>query len=187
MTTAPTCVRRRGLRVAVAAALLALLGACGQKPAPGPARPDRHTLPGVGEVRTGDCADPERDGALGEHPALRHADRDLDGDGRDELVVADGNLCTPEGNCHWNLFRDDDGCRRYLGTVSAARVQRMSYRGESGFVDLRAMWHLTGERRWLLQTFRFRRGGYHLAEVLVCRQSDDNRVLCAEEEDSTER
>ena len=158
--------------------LTALVCACGgsrPKTAEGP-RP----LPVQPTVRAGECANPERDGVLADRPALSRADRDLDGDGKDEVVIADRNICTPEGNCHWNVFHDDAGCLRYVGTISAARVQRLPRRGEHGFADVRAIWYLTGENRLLLQEYRFRRGGYRIAEVVLCRQSGDDSVLCAE-------
>jgi hypothetical protein len=159
-----------------AAAVLAL--ACGGSRPAAPARP--RPLPISPTVRTGECADSDRDGVLGERPALTHADRDLDGDGKDEVVLADRGLCTPEGNCHWNVFHDQAGCLRYVGTISAARVQRLPRRGEDGFADVRAIWYLTSENRLLLQEYRFRRGGYRIADVLLCRESGDDSVLCAE-------
>lgn len=162
--------------------LTALVCACGgsrPKTAEGP-RP----LPVQPTVRAGECANPERDGVLADRPALSRADRDLDGDGKDEVVIADRNICTPEGNCHWNVFHDDAGCLRYVGTISAARVQRLPRRGEHGFSDVRAIWYLTSENRLLLQEYRFRRGGYRIAEVVLCRQSGDDSVLCAEVDSS---
>jgi hypothetical protein len=152
--------------------------ACGSSRAASSARP--RPLPVTPTVRTGECADPDRDGVLGERPTLTHADRDLDGDGEDEIVISDRALCTPEGNCHWNVFHDQAGCLRYVGTLSAARVQRLPRRGEDGFADVRAIWYLTGENRLLLQEYRFRRGGYRVADVLLCRESGDDSVLCAE-------
>jgi hypothetical protein len=162
--------------------LTALVCACGgsrPKTAEGP-RP----LPVQPTVRAGECANPERDGVLADRPALSRADRDLDGDGKDEVVIADRNICTPEGNCHWNVFHDDAGCLRYVGTISAARVQRLPRRGEHGFADVRAIWYLTSENRLLLQEYRFRRGGYRIAEVVLCRQSGDDSVLCTEVDSS---
>jgi hypothetical protein len=160
----------------LAAAVLA--PGCGGSGSRTPAGP--RPLPVHPTVRAGECADPERDGVLADHPALSRADRDLDGDGKDEVVIADRNICTPEGNCHWNVFHDEAGCLRYVGTISAARVQRLPRRGEQGFADVRAIWYLTGENRLLLQEYRFRRGGYRIAEVVLCRQSGDDSVLCAE-------
>lgn len=164
--------------MALLAAWAALGLACSRPRPAAPARP--RPLPVTPSVRTGDCAAPERDGVLGASPALARADRDLDGDGADEPVVADRNICTPEGNCHWNVFHDQAGCLRYVGTISAGRIQRLPRRGERGFSDIRAIWHLTGEQRLLLQEYRFRRGGYRIVDVLLCRQSADDRVLCAE-------
>lgn len=166
------------LHTATGALLVAILGGCGSarsrvvtSPQPVPVQPS---------LAAGQCADPERDGILGAEPSLVHADRDLDGDDRAEVVIADRALCTPEGNCHWNVFRAGDGCHRYLGTVSAARIQRLPWRGEEGFFGLRTWWHLTGAGRMLMQEYRVRRGGYRITDVLLCRQSGDDRILCAE-------
>jgi hypothetical protein len=134
-------------------------------------------------VVAGDCADPDRDGVLSQRPTPKRADRDLDGDRVPEIVVADLKLCSEGGNCHWNLFggRPSGGCRRYLGTVDAVGIERLPERGEGGFHDLRGWWRLAGDRRLLMQRYRFRHGGYRVEEVLLCRQKEDDRLLCAED------
>jgi hypothetical protein len=168
-------VRGAPARVVVCGAVVVLaLASCARRApvSPGPAPP--------ATVRVGDCADPSRDGVLSERPALRRADRDLDGDRVDEVVVADGNLCTPHGNCLWNVFTRDveADCHRYAGTVEAAAIERLGERGERDFYDLRAWWNLTGDGRMLMQHYRFRHGGYRVVDALVCRQEAD-RLLCA--------
>lgn len=162
----------------VAIALVLQVVGCGSR---GPARP-RHpqALPVRADVEVGECADPSKQGVFGRTPNLIHADRDLDGDDVAEVVVADRELCTVEGNCHWNLYRRQGSCHRYLGTVSAASLQRIEPRGEQGFFGLRGWWKLTAGDRMLLQEYRFRRGGYRLVEALPCRQAEDDRILCAE-------
>ena len=135
-------------------------------------------------VRTGPdvgtCADPTREGTFGDRPIIERADRDLDGDGVDEMVVMDRTLCTPEHNCHWNIYRIESGCHRYVGTVSAYAIQRLSTRDENGFYGLRGVWRLTGGQRVLLQVYRFLRGGYRLQEAFLCRYDDGDRLLCEE-------
>ncbi len=138
------------------------------------------SVPTSGDVRVGDCADPTGEGVFGDRPKPQHADRDLDGDEVAEIVVADRRLCTDAGNCHWNLYRTEGECHRYIGTVSAVSIQRVKPRGEDGFFGLRAWWNLTGNRRVLMQEYRFRRGGYRLVEARLCRITKDERVLCAE-------
>lgn len=140
-------------------------------------------------VPLGTCADPSRDGILSDTPELRRADRDLDGDRDPEAVVADDALCTEEGNCYWNLYApprretapDRGQCWRYLGTVAASAIDRLDLRGEEGFYDLRGWWTLTGGGRLLLQHYRYRHGGYQVVEAMVCRQEEDDRLLCASE------
>ena len=143
---------------------------------PEPTRP----IP-VSTAAVGQCADPASAGVIGKSPRLQRADRDLDGDGRAEVVVADRGMCTGEGNCYWNIYRKDDegSCHRYLGTVAGAVIDRLVRRGEDGFHDLRAWWRLTSDSRFLLQEYRYRHGGYRMAEAMVCRQGEDDRLDCA--------
>ncbi len=170
---------RFSLALALALLMSVLVSGCGRKrgTSPAPARP----LPVQGDVRVGDCADPAKEGVVGEAPSLDRADRDLNDDGNDEVVVAARGMCTKEGNCHWNLYRTEGECHRYLGTVSASGIQRIPPRGEDGFYGLRGFWRLTGDGRVLLQEYRFRRGGYRLVEAVLCRQADDDRILCEEQ------
>jgi hypothetical protein len=145
----------------------------------------RHATPTrpipVSTAAVGQCADPGASGVISKSPRLQRADRDLDGDGRAEVVVADRAMCTAEGNCYWNVYRKDagDACHRYLGTVAGAVIDRLVRRGEDGFHDLRAWWRLTSESRFLLQEYRYRHGGYRMAEAMVCRQGEDDRLDCA--------
>lgn len=159
-----------------ALAVAAVLAACGGKSA-------RPKLAPVANARVGDCADVERAGVVSASPSLRRADRDLDGDGNAEVVVADREMCTGD-NCYWNLFADDGAadCRRYLGTVSGFTIDRLQNSGDDGFRSLRGWWRLASGDRYLLQRFEYRRGGYRLVEAMVCRQEDDDRLLCASEQ-----
>jgi hypothetical protein len=145
-------------------------------------RPDPST------VQLGACADPSRDGVLSRRPQLSRADKDLDGDRTNETVVADRNLCTREGNCYWNVFSSGrNGCERYVGTIEAAVIDRLAPRGEDGYRDLRGWWRLTDDRRVLLQEYRFRQGGYRLVDALLCRELEDDRLLCASDERAATR
>jgi hypothetical protein len=161
--------------VILAVALTTAASACG-----GSSKGPTTVTPPVSTVRVGDCGDPERDGIVGASPSLRHADKDLNGDDVDETIVADGDLCNAEGDCHWNVFVPDElaGCRRYAGTIQAIGIERLPGRGDRGFSDLRAVWALTGDGRFLVQEYRFRRGGYQVTDALLCRQGTDDQVLC---------
>jgi hypothetical protein len=143
------------------------------------ARPTR-PVP-VSSATVGQCADPARGGVVSKSPRLQRADRDLDGDGRAELVAADRTLCTAEGNCYWNVYTRDDSadCHRYVGTIAGSVIDRLVRRGDEGFHDLRAWWRLTEDSRFLLQEYRYRHGGYRMAEAMVCRQGEDDRLECA--------
>ena len=168
------------MRAVRSAALCALAAAaaCGRAPA----RPTTPAPP-PSTRRLGSCGDPERDGVLGAHPSLERADRDLDGDGSRELVVADRSLCTGEGNCYWNVFVRDEAaaCQRYAGTIAGAALEPLSTRGEARFRDLRGCWRLTSGGRLLLQEYRYRLGGYAVIDALLCVRRDDDRILCADE------
>jgi hypothetical protein len=163
-----------GASISLAVVALALCG-CGrrtpQRPVPAPV------------AQLGVCGEPDQAGVLSATPDLRHADRDLDGDGTAELVVADRVLCR-DGNCYWNVFSGTQvqGCRRYLGTIAGAVIDRLGRRGEDGFYDLRGWWRLGGGARHLLQEYRFRHGAYRIDEAMVCRQEGDDRLMCAREE-----
>lgn len=135
----------------------------------------------VPSSKVGQCADPGRGGVLGKRPQLSRADRDLDGDRRPELVVADRSLCTAQGNCYWNIYAQDTGadCQRYLGTIAASVIDRLTRRGDDGFHDLRGWWQLTSDSRVLLQEYHYRHGGYRVVEAMVCRQEGDDRLQCA--------
>lgn len=173
--------RRHALTLALLGSLAAgATGAClGKKRALGPPIGTMGPpVPVSTGPNVGSCADPTSEGVFSDSPIIERADRDLDGDRVDELVVMDRTLCTSENNCHWNIYRPESGCHRYVGTVSASAIQRLSTRGEQGFFGLRGIWQLTGGGRVLLQEYEFRRGGYRLREALLCRFDADDRLLC---------
>jgi hypothetical protein len=161
------------------AAAIAALGAC--------THAHRATAPATrtqiaSTVQVGACADPAHDGVMTEHPKLEHADRDLDGDGRAELIVVDRNKCGGEHNCYWNVFaaaRDAGECARYLGTFEGAALEPLASKGDDNMTDVRAYWTQHGGRL-LLQSYRFVRGGYRLADVLQCKREADDRLECAD-------
>ncbi len=139
----------------------------------------------VPTVQVGDCGNPGVDGVMGATPDAVHADKDLDGDGEVEVVIADRGMCTPEGNCYWNVFVPPpagaaEQCQRFAGTLAAVALETTDGRGESGFVDLRGYWRLTGGGRLLLQEYKFRRGGYQVVDAILCRRQGDDRLLCEE-------
>jgi hypothetical protein len=160
-------------RLLLLAAALSAAAACARTRAVNPA-----PVPAGG---VGQCIDPARGGVVGKRPQLTRADRDLDGDRRPELVVADRSMCTAQGNCYWNVYAEDreSGCHRYLGTVAASVIDRLARRGDDGFHDLRGWWQLSSDSRVLLQEYHYRHGGYRVVDTLVCRQEGDDRLLCA--------
>ena len=136
-------------------------------------------------VATGECADPQRDGSVSATPDIKRADRDLDRDGVDELVVADRALCNGR-NCHWNLFRvgqnqsGEAKCHTYIGTVSGATIEVSAPR-EAGFPELRSWWMFSDDRA-LLSVYHFREVGYRLIETLLCRQQGGDGVRCVSDD-----
>jgi len=139
------------------------------------------TLP-TPSVQVGACGEPEHDGVISPHPTLEHADRDLDGDGRPEIVVVDRAMCTAEHNCFWNVFQAPaapDRCARYLGTFAASALEALPTRGDDGMRDVRGYWNLHGGRL-LLQSYRYVRGGYLLGDAVLCRRERDDRLECAD-------
>ena len=159
----------------IAAAIVLLATGCTRR------LPDT-TVPPPSTVGVGECADPERDGVVSESPSLVRADRDLNGSGEDEIVVADRALCNRAGNCHWNVFAGAQaGCLRYVGTIGAAAIERLDSRGEDGFYDLRGWWQLAAEGRMLMQEYSFRHGGYRVVEAMPCATEVGGRVLCGDD------
>jgi len=178
-------VHRRDIlaRLALLAAGGSAVAACGGKARP-PARLTDRPAP---TVQVGACGQPERDGIVGTRPRPERQDRDLDGDGVPEAVVADRDLCTAEGNCWWNVFvvagRDGRGaCARYAGTFAAASLEPLAARGDDGFADVRGTWNLASAGRFLVQDYRYVRGGYQVVDALLCRRENDDRLLCTEDE-----
>ncbi len=133
-------------------------------------------------VQVGACAQPGKDGVVGQTPKIDHADRDLDGDGTVETIVVDRAMCTPEGNCYWNVFLPPPAgtaeCSRYAGTFAATALEPLDTKGEDNMSDVRGYWNLHGGRM-LLQSYRFVRGGYQLSDALLCKRAADDRLDCS--------
>jgi hypothetical protein len=182
----PGTARVRRVRASPAGGFASLAIACAGAacgPPRASARPAR-VVP-TPTVQVGACGDPTRDGVVSAAPKLDHADRDLDGDGTAEPIVVDRSMCTPEGNCYWNVFlapaRGSQGCARYAGTFEAAALEPLSSRGDDNMMDVRGYWNLHGGRL-LLQSYRFTRGGYRIVEAVQCRREQDDRLECMEAE-----
>lgn len=156
------------------------LGACHREPRVTTPRP----IP-VPSVLVGSCAQPGRDGVIGAAPRLDRADRDLNGDGIPEAIVVDRSLCTPEGNCYWNVFvlppAGSAECARYAGTFEGGALEPMPTKGDDNMADVRGYWNLHGGRL-LLQSYRFFRGGYRLVDALLCKRARDDTLECADSE-----
>ena len=51
----------------------------------------------------------------------------LDGDGTPENIVVDRAMCTGDGNCYWNVFKQPPaGTQSVRGTRGRSRAQRSS-------------------------------------------------------------
>ena len=158
----------------MALVVLTCIASCTNKRAPtGP-----RVLP-TPTVQVGACGEPGRDGVMSGKPKIDRADRDLNGDGRNESIVVDRAMCTAEGNCFWNVFvtREASECARYAGTFNAAALEPLATKGEDNMTDVRGYWNLHGGRL-SLETYRFVRGGYLLVEAVQCRKAGDDRLEC---------
>ena len=165
-----------------AIALLGLVAACGGRARPASTTPRTVSVP-VPTVQVGACAEPDRDRVVSGHPDFQRADRDLDGDGQTEAIASDRAMCTAEGNCYWNVFVRSaaGGCPRFAGTLVGSRLEPLATRGDDRFVDVRGYWTLTSGGRFLVEEYRFIRGGYQSQGALLCRREDDDRLQCSEE------
>jgi hypothetical protein len=137
----------------------------------------------VPAVQVGACATPGRDGVTSAAPRLDRADRDLNGDGAAEAIAVDRSLCTPEGNCYWNVFvgppAGSPDCTRYAGTFEGSALEPLAGKGDDNMADVRGYWNLHGGRL-LLQSYRFVRGGYRIVDALLCKRAGDDRLDCAD-------
>lgn len=167
---------------ALSLALAVTAAACGGRARPQAPTPPEVTAVPPTTIKVGECGVPERDGVAGPAPTLARADRDLDGDGRPEQVVADRGRCTEAGNCYWNVFlpADDGGCARFAGTLAGAYLEPGPASAPGVPAPVRAYWALGGGRL-LVSDYEFRRGGYALVGTLVCRREDDERLQCTED------
>jgi hypothetical protein len=138
-------------------------------------------------IQVGACGEPGRDGVMSKTPQTGRADRDLNEDGVPEPIVVDRSLCTPEGNCYWNVFLTPPAtagataCARYAGTFAASALEPLASRGDDNMVDVRGYWNLHGGRM-LLQSYRFMRGGYELVDALLCRRGSDDKLECMDDD-----
>ncbi|MEO8844158.1 MAG: hypothetical protein ABI591_02975 [Kofleriaceae bacterium] len=157
------------------------VGAC----TPPRGRTTPRTVP-MPSVQPGECGVPGRDGVMSNAPRIDHADRDLDGDGRPEIIVVDRTKCDSLGNCYWNVFKAGTArgeCARYLGNFAGAALETLRSKGDENMSDVRAYWNFAGGRL-LLQPYRFVRGGYLIDDndVLQCKRASDDRLECADTE-----
>jgi len=136
-------------------------------------------------IQVGACGEPGRDGVMGPSPKSERADRDLNGDGSIESIVVDRAMCTPEGNCYWNVFvtprQGSQECSRYAGTFAGAALEPLGSKGDDNMSDVRGYWNLHGGRL-LLQSYRFARGGYQIVDALLCKRGGDDKLECMDEE-----
>ncbi len=167
-----------GRALVLAAVCLVVGGACQRAP--------RATTPQVvptPSVQVGACGEPGRDGVMGQAPRSGRADRDLNGDGTAEDIVVDRAMCTPDGNCYWNVFlappKGSVECSRYVGTFSAAALEPLASKGDGNMRDVRGYWNLHGGRL-LLQSYRFMRGGYQIVDALLCKRAADDKLDCTD-------
>jgi hypothetical protein len=157
----------------------ALLAAC--------TRTEGRTTPSVvpmPSVQPGECGVPGRDGVMSNSPKVEHADRDLDGDGRPEIIVVDRRKCDDHDNCYWNIFKagaTPGECARYLGNFAGAALETLADKGDENMSDVRAYWKQPSGRL-LLQPYHFVRGSYLIddGDVLQCKRASDDRLECAD-------
>lgn len=161
--------------------ILAAVGVAACTHSAGPTTP--RTVP-TASVQAGECGVPGRDGVMSNAPKVEHADRDLDSDGRPEIIVVDRSKCDSHGNCYWNVFKAGTApgeCARYLGNFAGAALETLPTKGDENMSDVRAYWNFASGRM-LLQPYRFVRGGYLIddGDVLQCKRASDDRLECAD-------
>ena len=162
------------MRLFIAAMAVSTM-ACG-----GAAKP---VVPATPTPPVGECAELDAGGVVSGKPSMDRADRDLDGDGRAEVVTTDRSMCRgpDRKNCYWNVFVADGACHRYVGTIDGAAIE-VGPPGDRGFVELRSWWRLSGQGRALLHVYQFGGAGYRLSETLVCRSGEGDQLQCASDD-----
>ena len=73
------------------------------------------------------------------------------------------------------------GCERYAGSLAGAALEPLTADAGMPWPPVRAYWNLGGGKRVLVQEYQFRRGGYVLADALLCRREADDRLQCTED------
>ena len=160
-----------------ACAVLVVLGfiglGCGQRVQP------RATVIRLGPMPVGAC-NPHHMKKSTEGKSYRRGDRDLNGDGRLELIRAERGKCSEGDNCQWEVYTHDSRgeCKRFVGMLQGFALEMGKKRGSKDFYNLLGWWRLGGERL-LMQEYQFVGEGYLIKRALLCTRESDGRIRCS--------
>lgn len=114
-------------------------------------------------------------------PVWVRSERDFDGDGRADVVIADQTQCDERGNCRWQLFQHQTAaCPVYVGELAGATLAIVE--SDEKPMRLQGIWYLA-DNRVLRHEYRMVDGRYELSSATVCRL-DADVVQCAALPDS---
>ena len=127
-------------------------------------------------MQVGACARPDRDGVLSAHAPDSSAPTAISmATASHEAIVVDRSLCTADGNCYWNVFvappAGASECARYAGTFEARCAGAAGHRWATTTWPTSAATGTYTAARFLLQSYRFLRGGYRIVEALLCKRA----------------
>ncbi len=94
-------------------------------------------------------------------PQWKRADKDINGDGTLERVIADVRLCKDD-NCYWNVI--GSGCK-LIGVIEGKYLSV-----ESQPLVVRAYWMFAGSNRALLNSYHWVSGKLILRDVQQCEK-----------------
>lgn len=111
------------------------------------------------------------------------ARRDVDGDGAEDVVIADRRMCDERNNCQWQLYRGGlpasgdggAGCPQFAGAVDGQALAVVD--NDEKPRRLQGIWRLEADRV-LRHEYRLIAGIYQLTSVSMCR-IEAERVICS--------
>lgn len=114
-------------------------------------------------------------------PQWVRSDRDFDGDGVVDVVIADRRACDAVGNCYWQLYKGAPAtaagarCPEFVGEVAGATLAVVE--NDESPMRLQGLWRLSATRV-MRHEYRLVGGRYELQAVAVCALGAD-AIVCS--------
>lgn len=114
-------------------------------------------------------------------PLWVRSERDFDGDGILDVVIADRRACDELGNCYWQLYQSSPAvaagadCPRFVGEVAGATLAVVE--NDESPMRVQGLWRLSAARV-MRHEYRLVGGAYELQSAAVCLVGDKS-ILCS--------